>query len=180
MKTHLNIDIVSNYDCKILSILDTSYYNNQLPILDPLLIITPPGFKNGYSFSYVPNQKNSFSAYDLGLVNATNNETLPNLPDGVYKITQQICPHDQLYNTYYHMRVCNLLNLYYTQFCKIINFCNYENKEIKYLIEKLNKIKFFIDASKYSSDYCLDIEKAMCFYYKAEELLIDFDKCKNC
>lgn len=180
MKTHLNIEVIPGYDCRFLSIADRSYYNPDLPIDQPYLFITVPGFNYPYSFLYVPNKINTYTSFDLGLSNNQSGDNLPDLPDGVYIIKQQICPHDELFNEYYHMRTCKIMNKYYKEFCKIINPCNLSGKEIKDLIDKLNKIKFFIDASKYSADYCGDISKAMDFYNKADELLTDFNKCKNC
>ena len=177
MKTHLNI-IIHDKDCRFLSITDLSYYNNELPIEQPYFYITVPGFNYPYSFLYTPNQTNTYTAFDLGLTNNATGENLPNLPDGVYIIKQQICPHNELYNEYYYMRVCILLNLYYDKFCKIKKLCNITEKELNEEIKKLNKIKFFIDATKYSAENCGNINDAMAFYKKAEELLND--KCNNC
>ncbi len=45
MITQLNITIPQETNCKFLSIWDRSFYNPNLPVDEPTMLITIPGFK---------------------------------------------------------------------------------------------------------------------------------------
>ena len=122
--------------------LDSSYYY-EIPET-PIVKIVVPGYNYVLSVNIIPNKINIFNSSKLGITNVLNNDDFTILPDGLYSITYQICPYDQLYKTKHYIRTDNIsckLDLIYSKLDLDTN-CLEETKK-----ELLN-IQLLIDSSK--------------------------------
>jgi hypothetical protein len=180
MNTQLNITIPKETDCRFMSIWDRSLYNPDLPVSEALYNITPPGWNYPRNFYYEPNKVFTVNSSLLGLTTETNFAKMPPLPDGVYVIKQQICPHDKLFAEYYHFRTCRLQDSLNKLLCKIKSPCEITRKEMSALQNDYLDAQFYLDVAVASAESCGNIEKAQLFYDKAKEIIKDISNDCNC
>jgi len=180
MVTELNLHIIPETDCRFLSIADRSVYNPDIPVTDAVIQITPPGFNYPINFYYEPHKILTVNSSVLKISTAKRMSDLLCLPDGVYIIKQQICPHDKMFAEYYYMRTTLLDLEILSKRCRL-NSIEINSKEFKELREKIQDIEFYIKQSKAAAESCGDIKKAGIFYSKAEKLINELDiNCKSC
>lgn len=180
MITELNLYILPETDCRFMSISDRSIYNPNIPVTDAMIQITPPGFKYPINFYYEPNRVLTVNSSVLKISTAKRIQDLCCMPDGLYIIKQQICPHDKMFAEYYYMRTTILDSEIMTKRCRL-NSLDINSKSFNDMRENIQDIEFYIKQSKASAESCGDIEKSTLFYKKAEKLLRDLDKnCKLC
>lgn len=180
MNTQLNIIIGKETDCRFMSIWDRSLYNPELPVSEALYNITPPGWNYPVSFYYEPNKVFTVNSGLLGLTQEEDFENMPSLPDGVYIIKQQICPHDELFAEYYHFRTCRLQNDLNKLLCKIKTPCELTRKEMSALQNDYRDARFYLDVAIASAESCGNIDKAQLFYDKAKEIIKEIKNGCKC
>ena len=101
MKSNINGIILSDYkQDNALVFVDMSFYNAQVSILKPTLSITKPYFTFPIEILYNPKGNTSISTIDLGL-----SKTQDQIPCGLYKITQSICPAEKMFNTFFYVHL---------------------------------------------------------------------------
>lgn len=98
--------ILDNNNPKTLVIFDQSHYLDDPE--KPIYSITLPGYHTVVNIPYVINQINVINSNLLGLTNAFCNGDLIDLPDGVYEITQAVCPYTELFNTKLFLKTTRL------------------------------------------------------------------------
>jgi hypothetical protein len=177
-KHQLSLEIPDTNNCTIFRVQDTSVYSENVPITCPTLEIVPPGFNQGVvidiqvaptttsSFSYI------FNSCILGLQTTGCGDTLQYLPDGVYYIRYSVSPNDKVFVEYKYLRVCQILNKYFNELCKLEMAACEPHADVKEQLKELRLIKSFIDAAKAKVEYCHDIDKG-------NELLMYADKRLN-
>lgn len=106
--TNLELIFVDNPDTKIIYMQDTSNYNPDITVSNPLLKITPPNFSTQYVIEYPKLSLISFNSNALGWTDVQDWNKLVILPDGLWKIQQSIDPNDCIYRDYNHFRIVNL------------------------------------------------------------------------
>lgn len=177
MITELNIYILPETDCRFMSISDRSIYNPSIPVTEAVIQITPPGFNYPINLYYEPYKILTVNASLLKVSTARRVSNLSCLPDGVYIIKQQICPHDKMFAEYYHMRTTILDIQVGDSRCKL-NSLDINSKEFKELRSKVEDIEFYLKQSRAAAESCGDIKKANLFYDKADKLLKELNS--NC
>lgn len=101
MRTVLSMEPILMNDCTVISLLDTSTYNPDLPIENAYLEVIPPNFSGYVQVSYQPQAVNVLNTQNLRLSNLR-----VDLPSGLYTITATIKPNDQLRETFYFLQTC--------------------------------------------------------------------------
>ena len=102
----LNFEVLDTGNTKTLVFLDSSEYfeNPETPLLE----VTLPGARKYFLVNVAARKVNTFNANTLGLTAVLNNESLIDLPDGVYTLTYKICPYKYLNRTKYFLRATKL------------------------------------------------------------------------
>lgn len=152
MKSSLNGLILSDYkQDNSLVFIDMSIYNTLLPIDEPTLTITTP-----YSISPIPIFYNTKGNTVITTITLQRDTTISQIPCGLYKFKQTICPHDKLFNEFWYVHVGATKQKVATLYCKN------KIKEAIELDSKLNALEAFT--------YCKDEKKILA-------LLEDIDCC---
>ncbi len=102
--------ILDNNNPKTLVIFDQSTYLDTPE--KPMYSIKLPGYSNGIVIPYTPSTISVLNSNILGLTTVPCFENLADLPDGVYEITQMVCPYDELYKTILYLRTTYLQCVY--------------------------------------------------------------------
>lgn len=102
--------ILDNNNPKTLVILDQSNYLETPE--RPVYGIKLPGYSNTIVVPYLIDRINIVNSNTLGLTNAACHEALTDLPDGVYEITQMVCPYNELFKTQLYLKTTKLQCLY--------------------------------------------------------------------
>ena len=108
MKSTIKSFVIPSTDCKTLSIVDTSVYNDDIEVKDSIYRITLPNSTRYVDVVYVPGNITHVNSNVLRLTKTLDSNKFICLPDGIYHITQSICPNDKLFYNFKHLHVCNL------------------------------------------------------------------------
>ena len=110
----LDITYHNTFNCLSIKVEDNSVYDEDLPVLNPILEIKPPGALN-YTPFYFPN-KNwksiTLNCSTLKLCCTKKPCKFTNLPDGVYDLKYSIGPNLETMTEFSHMRVCKIMSNY--------------------------------------------------------------------
>lgn len=107
----LYFEVLPTKNPKYLAILDLSDYM-ELP-KQPNIRITLPGYSKPI---ILPFKKDSINKYNSNSLRPNSNSfELNDLPDGIYKISYHIYPHQEEYMEIYHLRT-SIFNQKYTEF----------------------------------------------------------------
>jgi len=183
MITNLSLDIENKGDCNVFHIVDTSFYNSNLPVNTGILEIKSPGLCNSVFFEPLNGFHLIVNSSLLRLQLATNYESLYPLPDGIYYIKYSINPNDQLFVEYNYLHNCNQYQKYIHAACSLYHAKkDYTKKEYAEKVRDLAKVKDMIDSSKYLAEYCEDSEGAKELYEEVNDQLekLGYNDCKNC
>lgn len=101
--TNFNISFVESSDCSIISFVDLSAYNEDIPIDTPVLKVLYPDHLAWVNMSYTPM--------------SINNVGVP-LLDGLYTLELSVCPNDKAKKVFYYFKLCGVLNNIKEQLCK--------------------------------------------------------------
>jgi len=152
MKSTLNGLIISDYkQDNSLVFIDMSVYNPILPIDEATLTITTP-----YSINPIPIFYNVKGNTIITTITLERDTTMSQIPCGLYKFKQSICPHDKLYNEFWYVHVGGAKQ----KVAKL--YCKNKIKEAIELDSKLNALE--------ALTYCKDESKILA-------LLEDIDCC---
>lgn len=178
MVTKLSLDIQDTTNTKTFRIVDTSEYNDKIPIKDAFLEFIPPGFDQVKSFKVKPRFNEVFNASILSILPAKTFKALADLPDGLYQIKYSVPPTDKLVVEYYYFRTLKLQQKFYELLCQLYrNRKNFLVAEFTERRQELIWIKILIDTAKYAAEDNHNAELALQFYNEASELL---GTTKNC
>lgn len=170
-KHQLSLEVPETNNCSVFRVVDTSTYSNKIPITCAKLEITSPGYnqpvvidvtlatdpqtQNLINFSYILN------GCTLGIQTVGCGEESEILPDGIYKLKYSVSPNDKVYVEYNYLRVCQTLNIYYNELCKLELHACEPSADIKESLNELRLIKSFIDAAKAKVEQCNDLDQGM-------------------
>lgn len=163
---NLDIQVSTCSSCYNLVLEDHSYYLStpEKPVID----ITPPGFTSPIIFEFNASKTNIFTSYSFGLSPTTE---VSQLPDGLYTITYKICPYDELYEKFYHIRTCKIRCAWDKQFLKIFDNCFSPDEKTLF---NLKQVDALIIGAEIAAKAC-DPDKAVLMLRKANELITKFD-----
>ena len=105
----LDFEILETGNIKTIVFVDSSQYmeNPEKPILEIIL----PGTNKYVLVNISPRNVNTFTSNSLNLTpTLLNNNSLIDLPDGVYVFKYKICPYQYVNRVKTHLRVTNLVN----------------------------------------------------------------------
>lgn len=162
---------------KILTVRDTSYYEEDYEVTGGLLEISYPGSNVIVEIDDVLSGFfQIINSNTLGITNAQTSSNLADLPDGIWTLRYSIDPNDELFVEYTFLRNTLQMVDYVNAYCKLdIRLC--EEKHYKEKLEKLKDIYNLIKAAEYYVDCCRNSD-AIKVYNKASQLLEEFhDDC---
>lgn len=165
VKQHiLSLEVPTVANCNIISIRDTSQYSNLLDVDCAELLVTVPGFNQSALIKVEKDFFLNITSCDLGVQKEQCDSVTVALPDGVYIIRYSVAPNDQTFVEYNHLRVTQILTLYYKTLNDIgLKECEPSSIQ-KELIEELQYIRTLIDGAVAQVEYCGDVEKGMSMY----------------
>ena len=169
MNHQLSLDVQETTNEMVLIVLDSSVYDNILPVECQTLEVTLPGAMSPKSFEI----NELGTKITLTYADFHEGEDCA-LPDGIYILKYSISPNDKVYVEYNHMRTTLLLNQYKRAFCSVDLTSATPDKETQKKLDLLREIKDFIDASKIQVEICLNPEKGIALYAYAKKLLERF------
>ena len=175
----LSLEVPTVLNTCILSVLDTSVYSTLMPVTCPTLNVTVPGFNYSTQLTPVPGENTILTACDLQLQTQGCNDTLSDLPDGVYVIKYSVSPNDQVFVEYNHLRISKALNIYNNILCKLDLAACDPSVTIKKKLETLKMAKMYLDAAKAKVEFCHEPNHGMSLYNYALKIMNKLD-CKNC
>jgi hypothetical protein len=173
----------------ILRIVDTSIYNEDIPLSCPVLWITVPGFQYSVQFTDDNTSANAIeitpgfifnlTACDLELQSSGCGTYYNDLPDGIYAIKYAVSPVEHVYVEYNHLRITKALYKYQSLLCELdLGACDPKDKQ-KENLNKLRMAKMYLDAAKAQVEYCHQSKKGMELYNYALKLM-DKISCSTC
>lgn len=171
----LDLIFLKNNDPKSIAILDQSTYLSDPQL--PLLQVIPPGFTGALQVPYAPNTITILNSDNLTLTDVTECGDLMDLPDGVWQITQMVCPYDELYTKKCYLKT--------TQFDNAFSNALLNYREDLSFIDKNEYEKSIIEAdiliqSAQAETYFCNIDKATQKYKKALSIVNNLNKKINC
>jgi hypothetical protein len=172
MTTELILEFPETNNTKTFRVLDCSAYNPDLDVKCGILEITPPGFNIAAIYDVKSEFDLIINAGNLGLTKRPTANTMPNLPDGVYKIKYSINPNDKIYVEYYYFRNQIQVRRYAGEICNLFqDRCDFSDPEFIERRKQLIWIKELMDAAKYTVEEKNDINAGIKFYNEANKLL---------
>lgn len=174
MVSKLNVNIIDTHDFKTLGIVDVSWYNPLIKIEDVTIEITPPGYRIAAKPLFAPKSLNIYNSNALGITNASCEEELTDLPDGIWKVKYSICPNDKLFIEKFFLKTDKLQCQYTKAFLSLDLRCSdcVGNKEKRRL---LDEIEFYIKGA-ISAANDQNAKDAHDFYVKADKLLQNYSQ----
>jgi hypothetical protein len=177
----LSLEVPTVANCEILNIRDTSEYTSKLDIDCGELLITSPGYTRPVLIKLTPNFNVNLNGCLLGTQTLYCNVMRTSLADGIYVIKYSVAPTNKVFVEYNHLRITNLLKLYYETLCYVdVNSCE-PHSERKDLIDELKYIRTVIDAAVAKVEYCHSPKDGMALYNYAKKRLQKIScKTGNC
>jgi hypothetical protein len=180
----LSLEVPTVMNPCVLTVMDTSIYDDLIPVNCETLNITVPGFS--YSVQLDMNASAGGSAFidnitacDLGIQSTNCGISCADLPDGIYIIKYSVAPNEIVFVEYNHLRITYALNKYYKILCDIdVAACDPPFK-VKQRLEELRLIFMYLQAAKSKVEFCLEPQKGMSLYNYALKLLNKME-CRNC
>ena len=175
----------------ILRIVDTSVYNQDIPVKCPKLWVTLPGFKYSVEFNQIdvpgpgnhivlyPGFRLNLTACDLEVQSDQCGTVYNDLPDGIYSIKYSVSPNELVYVEYNHMRITKALTKYQAILCDLDLAACDPPTSVKDKLNQLRLIRMYLDAAKAQVEYCHQAKKGMELYNYAMKLL-DKLNCSTC
>ena len=175
----LSLDIPDTLNTKIMRIVDTSVYSEELNTACGRLQILVPGYTEAVTLELTPGYDLIVSACMLGIQSSNCNTAQVDLPDGMYTIRYSVAPNDKVFVEYNYLRVAKAMTTYYQLLCNLdLSGC----EPLAPQKEKLNKLRLLrtmLDGAKAKIEYCHNTDQGMAIY---NYVVTQFDKlaCKYC
>lgn len=93
MKTQLNLQHVRTANTKSILLVDSSFYNPDLPVENAYLEVVVPNFSGSIQVLYVPGTVTVLNTKNLRL-----STEVVDMHPGIYHVRQSIKPNDKLFN----------------------------------------------------------------------------------
>jgi hypothetical protein len=167
--------ILESNDPKVLVLLDRSNYlsNPEKPKLE----VTLPGFTGHIEVDYVINGVTVLDSDVLKLTEACEYSELADLPDGVWHITQKVCPYDEMFTKKCYLKAQTLQNSFNDLLISLDNNCNCV--DMAKVTRDIIEIDILIKSAKAEIAYC-NAQKATEKYNIAARKITKLSKQLNC
>lgn len=173
--TQLSFEILNVNSCKLLGILDTSYYSPNQTISNRTLQIITPFDDTPVELDYSHNAVTIFNSNNLNITNVSDFENLTELPDGLYTAKMTVCPEDKFYFEKSWYRTCLLQCKYDKAFLKLnVQECQACFSPQK--LESLRRAKIYMMSAKVQADNC-NFKEADRMYKASDKLLTKINDC---
>jgi hypothetical protein len=170
----IQFDIIDSQDERSIVVLDRSVYLD--PPQNPILSIILPGFTGSIDIPYNPNDITIINTDALGLTDSCDYDNPPApLTDGIYQITMQICPYEDLYCKQCYLKVSSLLNRFNKLLREIGGDCCIDMTKTN---EILLDIDILINSAKAETAVC-NVEQASAKYKLASDLITKLNNQTN-
>lgn len=153
-KHQLSLEVPETNNCSVFRVLDTSLYTSELDVTCGTLQITSPGFNEPVSIEVLPSFNLILNACTLGIQTSGCGTDSSILPDGIYVIKYSVSPNDKVYVEYQYLRVCQTLNKYFNELCKLELAACEPQADVKEQLDELRLIRSFVDAAKVKVEIC--------------------------
>jgi hypothetical protein len=173
-KHQLSLEVPDTNNCSVFRVLDTSIYDEHVPITCPKLEITSPGFNEPVVIDVLQGFNLILNGCTLGLQTSGCGTTSERLPDGIYTLKYSVSPNDKVFVEYHYLRVCQTLNKYYNELCKLELAACEPEPDIKDALNELRLIKSYIDAAKAKVEQCSALQQGMDLFMYAQSRLQKF------
>lgn len=171
-KHRLSLEVPDTLNGCIMRIIDTSVYNENVPIECPVLTITPPGFWQAYTDTTIqPGFSLNLTTCQLGIQIDNCDTLLTDFVDGIYVIRYAVSPVDKVFVEYNHLRITKALNLINKILC-CLDLAGCEPDQVTKA--KLREVQFYytmLRGAKANVEYCHHPEKGMQIYNYAYKML---------
>lgn len=191
-KHQLSLEVPETNNCSVFRVVDTSIYDEHVPVTCAKLEITSPGFNEPVVIDVVLSEDPNTNApinfsyilngCTLGIQTANCGQVSERLPDGIYTIRYSVSPNDKVFVEYYYLRTCMTNNKYFNELCKLELAACEPQPEVKAQLNELRMIKSFIDAAKAKVEQCNDLQEGMELLMYAQTRLQKYASgtCSNC
>lgn len=171
----LDFEVLPIKNPKVLAIFDTSDYM-EVP-KQPNLRITLPGYTKPI---FLPFKKDSINKYNSNHLQAKKDTLeLFDLPDGIYKISYHIHPHDEEYVEKYHLQNA-IFYRDYTQFLLSLELSECSMKNDRDIKNSLFDVDLFMQTAQANVEEG-NLKHANSYYKAATDLLSKLTKkLKGC
>jgi hypothetical protein len=167
----LSLEIPDTLTTCIIRVVDTSTYDENVPVDCPQLEITAPGFTEAILLTPGSDFAVNYTACDLGIQATNCGTTRNNLPDGVYVIKYSVSPNDIVYVEYNHLRTTEALNKINSILCCLdVPGCE-PLAPMKEKLKEVQLLSVMLKAAKAKVEYCHNPKEGMAIYtYVLERL----------
>jgi hypothetical protein len=191
-KHQLSLEVPDTNNCSVFRIVDTSIYDEHVPVTCPKLEITSPGFNEPVVIDVVLSEDPTTNApinfsyilngCTLGIQTSGCGQISERLPDGIYTIRYSVSPNDKVFVEYHYLRTCLTNNKYFNELCKLELAACEPDAEVKAQLNELRLIKSFIDAAKAKVEQCNDLQEGIELLFYAQKRLQKYSNgtCSNC
>jgi hypothetical protein len=191
-KHQLSLEVPDTNNCSVFRIVDTSIYDEHVPVTCPKLEITSPGYNEPVVIDVVLSQDPTTNApinfsyilngCTLGIQTVGCGQISERLPDGIYTIKYSVSPNDKVFVEYHYLRTCMTNNKYFNELCKLEMAACEPQPEVKESLNELRLIKSFIDAAKAKVEQCDDLQQGMELLVYAQQRLQKYASggCSTC
>ena len=188
----LSLEVPDTNNCSVFRVLDTSIYDEHVPVTCPKLEITSPGFNESVVIDVVLSEDPTTNApinfsyilngCTLGLQTSGCGTTSERLPDGIYTLRYSVSPNDKVFVEYHYLRTCQTNNKYFNELCRLEMAACEPQPDVKDALNELRLIKSFIDAAKAKVEQCNDLQEGIELLFYAQKRLQKYASggCMNC
>jgi len=170
-KHQLSLEVPETNNCSLFRILDTSIYSEHIPVTCSRLEIISPGYNQPAVIDVLPGFNLILNACTLEIQTIDCGDTSQVLPDGVYAIKYSVSPNDKVFVEYHYLRVCQLLNKYFNELCKLELAACEPQADVRAQLDELRMIKSYIDAAKIKVEVCDEVQEGIDLFTYAQKLL---------
>lgn len=166
-------------DC-IIRVIDTSVYDDIIPVKCAQLLITIPGFKSSFFIEGITKDFSlNLTACNLHIQKVNCGKDFNDLPDGIYVLKYSVSPNDTVFVEYNHLRITKALNKLQQLYCNLdLENCE-STPEKKKKLADARLIGDFLRAAKANVEYCRQANKGLELYKEAMRML-DKINCSKC
>lgn len=180
-KHQLSLEVPDTNNCSVFRVFDSSIYSDLLEVTCGTLQITSPGFNEAVSIEVLPGFNLILNACTLGIQTSGCGTTSVRIPDGIYTVRYSVSPNSLVYVEYNYLRVCQTLNKYFNELCKLEMAACEPTADVKAELDELRLIKSFIDAAKAKVEVCNSPHQGMELLVYAQKRLQKFTgDCPTC
>ena len=178
-KHQLSLEVPDTNNCSVFRIVDTSIYDEHVPVTCTELLITSPGYNQPVVINPIQGFNLILNGCTLGIQTGGCGTVSEVIPDGIYTIRYSISPNDKVFVEYNYLRITAAVNKYYNIYCNVnLSGCEPLQPE-RDKLTRLRLLRSMLDGAKAKVEFCHNNDQGMAIYNYA---LAQLDKlsCSYC